>query len=235
MTLDRPPGPIRWELHTRPDGDARAIVRLDLSDAATYRRLVLPFAGRVERSQGPGSFANRTDRSGRLLPVQPARRRWRTALERAVAARPSGAIVVSDVRACYASIDRRVLLRAGIDETDLLAFLAALERLGVPGLPVGPPPSAILANAVLGWADAAVRARTGVVPIRWVDDVVFVAEAPSAAVRAFDVWRRSLASLGLEPNDAKTVRGLCAEAAAASVGRSASLVPARSRAIIAPP
>jgi hypothetical protein len=235
MPLDHAPGPVRWELRSRPGGGTREVVHLDRRDATAYRRLVLPLAGRVERARTPGSFANRTDRSGRFEPVPVARRRWRRALEDALAARPLGAIAVSDVRECYGSIDRRALRRAGIDEHGLLAFLGRLEHVGVRGLPVGPSPSAILAEGVLGIADRAVTAATGVVPIRWVDDVVFVGEERSAAVRALDAWCRALRSLGLDPNDDKTVLRTCTEASATSIGRSTSLGGARSRAIIAPP
>ena len=140
---------------------------------------------------------------------------------------------MSDVRDCYASIDPRALEGVGIDDPDLLGFLRGLEDAGVRGLPVGPPPSAILANAVLGFADRAV-VEVAAVPIRWVDDVVLVGRDRLGAERAFDAWRRALASLGLEAHDGKTVRRRPAVGVGA-VGPSASLVPARSHAIIASP
>ena len=233
MVFTRPPGPIRWELVAKPVGGTRRIAHLDPRDAASYRRLVQPYAGAVERGLGAGAFANRTDPLGNLGAVGPARRRWRHAVDRAMDVRPRGSIIVSDVRDCYGSIDASALGRVGIDDPDLLAFLRGLEEAGVRGLPVGPPPSAIIANAVLGFADRAVVEAAAVTPIRWVDDVVLVGRDRLGAERAFDAWRRALAGLGLEANDGKTVRqpGRRLE----RVGRSSSLVLARSHAIIASP
>ena len=145
---------------------------------------------------------------------------------------PRGSIILSDVRDCYASIDARALGHVGIDDPDLLGFLRGLGDAGVRGLPVGPPPSAIIANAVLGFADRAV-VEAAAVPIRWVDDVVLVGRDRLGAERAFDAWRRALASLGLEAHDGKTVRDPGRRLA--RVGPSASLVLARSHAIIASP
>jgi len=70
-------------------------------------------------------------------------------------------------------------------------------------LPIGPDPSAILANGILAVADRE-AAAAGCRPIRWVDDVVFAAAGPRSAQRAFDAWRRSLEGLGLEAHDGKT-------------------------------
>ena len=86
---------------------------------------------------------------------------------------------------------------------ELGSFLRALADAGVRGLPVGPDPSAILANGVLAHADR-LAAAAGCRPIRWVDDVVFAAAGPGGAIRAFDAWRRGLAELGLEAHDGKT-------------------------------
>lgn len=232
MLCTRRPGPIRWELVAKPAGGTRPIAHLDPRDAAVYRRLVQPHAAAVDRGLGAGAFANRTDRFGNLVAVGPARRRWRGAVDRAMATPPRGSIILSDVRDCYASIDPRVLGRVGIDDPDLLGFLRGLHDAGVRGLPVGPQPSAIIANAVLGFADRAV-VEAAAVPIRWVDDVVLVGRDRLGAERAFDAWRRALASLGLEAHDGKTVRepGRRLE----RVGRSASLVLARPHAIIASP
>jgi len=232
MPWTRPSRPIRWELVAKPTGGTRPIAHLDPRDAAVYRRLVQPYAAAVDRGLGAGAFANRTDRFGNLAAVGPALRRWRRAVDRAMAVPPRGSIIVSDVRDCYGSIDPRVLGRVGIDDPDLIGFLRGLEDAGVRGLPIGPPPSAIIANAVLGLADRAV-VEAAAVPIRWVDDVVLVGRDRLGAEQAFDAWRRALAGLGLDAHDGKTVRepGL----RLARVGRSPSLAPARSRAIIASP
>src|SRR5205809_1035983 len=75
---------------------------------------------------------------------------------------------------------------------ELGAFHRALRDEGVRGLPVGPDPSAILANGILAIADRAAAAEAGGHPIRWVDDVVLVAAGRRSATRAFDAWRRAL-------------------------------------------
>ena len=79
-------------------------------------------------------------------------------------------------------------------------FLAALERIGVEGLPVGPDASAVLANAVLAQVDRTLR-DAGVEHLRWVDDVVLSGGDASAAL---SVFRTALAKIGLRPNEAKT-------------------------------
>jgi len=111
-------------------------------------------------------------------------------------------VIVSDVRDCYPSVGERALEAIGCSR-ELGSFLRALADAGVRGLPVGPDPSAILANGVLAHADR-LAAAAGCRPIRWVDDVVFAAAGPGGAIRAFDAWRRGLAELGLEAHDGKT-------------------------------
>jgi hypothetical protein len=111
-------------------------------------------------------------------------------------------VVVSDVRDCYGSIGERGLAALGLDR-EFHRFLRGLADAGVRGLPVGPDPSAILANAILSIADRE-AAAAGCRPIRWVDDVVFAAAGRRTAGRAFDAWRRALASFGLEAHDGKT-------------------------------
>jgi hypothetical protein len=146
------------------------------------------------------AFANRTRADTRLDPWRPARRAWRRAVSSAV--RDRGVIVVSDVRDCYGSIGERALGALAIDP-ELDRFLRGLRSAGVRGLPVGPDPSAILANAVLAIADRE-AATAGCRPIRWVDDVVFAAAGRRTVGRAFDAWRRALEGLGLEAHDGKT-------------------------------
>jgi hypothetical protein len=82
-------------------------------------------------------------------------------------------------------------------------FLGELERLGIRGLPVGPEPSGVLANAVLRHADRALDAER-VEQIRWVDDVVISASAPADARDALDVLRGALGEIGLRLNEGKT-------------------------------
>jgi hypothetical protein len=122
----------------------------------------------------------------------------------------AGTVAVADVRNCYASIRDEVLadrlLRLGAPPREVERLRGLLERFhdqGISGLPVGPEPSAILANAVLGDADRAL-ARAGVTSLRWVDDIVVFAASEPAAARALDRLAAGLADAGLEPAVEKT-------------------------------
>jgi len=198
----RPVGPIRWERHSKPGGGDRWLVRLEPRDARTFHRLVVPLVPRIERSLGPTSYAARAAVDGRLQPWPAARSAWRCAVRRSIVEPRSSVVIVSDVRDCYPSVGERALETVGCSG-ELGSFLRALAEAGVRGLPIGPDPSAILANGVLAHVDHA-AAAAGCRPIRWVDDVVFAAAGRRPAIRAFDAWRRGLAELGLQPHDGKT-------------------------------
>jgi hypothetical protein len=143
-------------------------------------------------------------------------------------------VIVSDVRDCYGSMGERALAPLNPDG-ELVAFLRTLTEAGVRGLPVGPSPSAILANGILAIADREASAA-GCHPIRWVDDVIFVAAGRRSAQRAFDAWRRSLEHLGLQAHDGKTCRARGSlESRLLVHGRSASDVGPVARGIIAAP
>jgi hypothetical protein len=198
----RPAGPIRWERRGKPGGGDRPLARLDRRDQLTYHRLVLPLVPRIERAVGLLVFAARATSDGRLQPWPGARSAWRRAVRRSIVGAAGSVVIVSDVRDCYPSMGERALTALGCSD-ELGTFLRALADAGVRGLPVGPDPSAILANGILASADRAVAAA-GCHPIRWVDDVVLVAAGRRPVIRAFDAWRRALAELGLEAHDGKT-------------------------------
>jgi len=198
----RPAGPIRWERCRKPGGDDRWLVRFDQRDQRTYRDLVLPLVPRIERSVGPLAFAARTTSDGRIRPWPGARSAWRRAVLRSIARAPGLVVIVSDVRDCYPSVGERALEAVACSD-ELRTFLRGMADAGVRGIPVGPEPSAILANGVLAYADRAAGAA-GCRPIRWVDDVVMVAAGRRPVIRAFDAWRRALGELGLEAHDGKT-------------------------------
>jgi hypothetical protein len=138
-----------------------------------------------------------------------ARRAW----HRAVAATTGPGVVAirSDVRDCYASITPSAV-EAGLRDADadpaararIVEMLRSMQRDGVRGLPVGPAPSAILADAVLAIGDRAVVQGGGRI-VRWVDDVVITADDRPTALRSFDAWRRALGPLGLVPHEGKTI------------------------------
>jgi hypothetical protein len=194
----------RVEATAKPGGGVRWITNLGPDRDRLYRHLVAPLVPRIERSLGPGVMANRArDVASWLVSPRIARRRWRAAVAAALA--PGAFAILSDVRDCYGSIGlpavRAGLARAGSAcPEDLEAFLRAAA---LRGLPVGPEPSAVLANAVLAIADDA-AAATGVVIVRWVDDVVIAGPDRAAARAGFEAWRSALAGLRLAPNETKT-------------------------------
>jgi len=218
--------PPRMSRVARHGGDARTMVVLEPRDEAVYRELVATVAAAVERSLGPAVLANRVAATPLVLEDwRAARARWRRAVGRPGA---RGLRVHVDVADCYDSIRPEVvaasLRAAGADPRALVRLLHELVDHGVPGLPVGPEPSAVLANAVLAPVDLAVAAAD-VPHVRWVDDIVAFVPGRRPAVRVTDAVRRELEVLGLRPNEAKTriedrrtpVR-LTASAAAARLG-----------------
>lgn len=190
-------------------------MRLSAAEAEGYAAAVAGMTPTIERALGPEVVANRAlgrggSRTTRLEPWRPARRAWRSGITAALAASETPAVLVADVRRCYASIQPGVLgdrLRAlGVDTAEVARLLALLERVGQdrpPGLPVGPAPSAILANAVLAAVDVRMRGA-GIPYLRWVDDVVAVVAGRRGAAAAFDAFLRGLDDVGLEPNASKT-------------------------------
>jgi hypothetical protein len=229
----RPAGPIRWERGSKPGGGDRWLVRLDPRDQRTYRQLVLPLVPRIERSVGPLAFAARATSDGRLRPWPGARSAWRRAVRRSILGASGSVVIVSDVRDCYPSVGERALEAVACSH-ELRSFLRAVADAGVRGIPVGPDPSAILANGVLGYADRA-AAAAGCRPIRWVDDVVMVAAGRRPAIRAFDAWRRALGELGLEAHDGKTRMFTDVDEAIAGIGSLGSSGVRRAHGIIPEP
>jgi Reverse transcriptase (RNA-dependent DNA polymerase) len=204
---------LRFADVPRRGGGSRRLVVLGERDAVTYERVVARVAPRVERRLPAGVLANRSsvDASGlRLHPWEPARRRWHDTVQRLLAAPRPPVVIVTDVSDCYRSIASETTVRglraAGCGRDDVAAvagFLWSLRDRGIRGLPVGPAPSAVLANAALMPLDDALAA-TGAVSLRWVDDVVVFSATPSDAARVLHVVRATLDALGLAPNEAKT-------------------------------
>ena len=226
------PRRVRWEIAERPDGGGRLLTRLEPPDARLYRELVGRVAPIVERRLRAGVLANRATAGGgssMLAAWPPARRRWRRTIERATSPQARSAILVTDVHRCYASIQagivQRSLLGMGVpagDAGEIGRFLFELGLAGVPGLPVGPEPSAILANAVLARLDDAVAA-TGCRSVRWVDDLVVIAPEPARLMAAFDAIRFGADQVGLALHGPKTRLFADASAAgAALIGRATS-------------
>jgi hypothetical protein len=205
----------------RPSGEARWLTELDPRTAAAYAELVRRHTSRIEASLDAGVIANRVGARGTMRPLSISRRSWRRRLRRAIQPGRPLAVITSDVARCYPSIAPDAvglsLAACGADRVDeLLELLARIATAGTPGLPVGPEPSAILANAVLAVADRSAR-EAGAQILRWVDDVVLTAPDSRAVVRAFDAWVRAGRSVGLQPNEGKTRVWPTAEDAAAAL------------------
>lgn len=197
-----------------PPRRPRQLTILHPALAGRYTALVAAVAGQVEASTSASVVANRVVAAS-IEPPRLVLRPWR--VERAVfgrrlarLARRAPWLLFTDVRECYRSIHAGVvepsLVAAGCEPSAAEAVAAFLEKLAgrdVVGLPVGPEPSAVLANAVLARVDRAL-ASVGRPHLRWVDDVVVAVDGPVGAAAVIDLIRPALGELGLGLNDAKT-------------------------------
>jgi hypothetical protein len=178
---------------------------VDPHEEALYRAATARIVRTVEAGLGHQVVANRVANPSpalRLEPWRPARRRFRAAAAHLTGG--EGVVVLADVRDCYASIQPHVVERSLVtlrcDRPAIAVLLEILGRFcdgGVRGLPVGPEPSAVLANAVLAGVDR-VMAEEGCRHLRWVDDFVVAAPDRGAATRLLERLRAALAELGLE-------------------------------------
>jgi hypothetical protein len=201
-----------WRVARTPA--ARELVVLHPSLDARYASLVASLASDVEGSLSPVVAANRLVGWSvdpprlRFRPWRDERSAFNARLARL--ATGSGCLLFADVRACYRSISPEAigwaLRAAGCDEFEsarVVSFLRRLETIGIVGLPVGPEPSPVLANAVLAAVDRSLAAF-GITHLRWVDDVVAVAAGPVEAERVLAIVRAALEPVGLELNECKT-------------------------------
>ncbi len=200
-----------------PSIAARRVRWLTLLDEPTsnrYAAAVAAVAPAIEARLGDEVVANRVVEAS-VSPPTLRLEGWRSGRARfATAARALsdgvGAMLVADVRRCYASIADAVvgdaLERSGCAARDIravLAFLEGVHRAGVSGLPVGPEPSAVLANAVLTEADDAIR-QSGARHLRWVDDFWIFTPDREAASAAASGLRNALGSARLSLSATKT-------------------------------
>ena len=183
-------------------------MELDELDARAFRRAVGPLTPRIERSLGPGVFANRTIGRGTrsMTALEPWGRAWTRWRRSALAEATDGSrLLRADVADFYPSVgERAIRLSLGDGTDEALRVLRSFWDGGVAGLPIGPEPSAILANAVLAYADAALRGA-GSAPIRWVDDWLIPVPDRRAADRSLVALEAALAELGLRLNPSKTI------------------------------
>lgn len=215
------------------DRPSRRLAALDPDVRARYTSLVAAVAPAVEAALSAAVSANRVVASRvrppllRLAPWRAERSRFTRRLSALAAAAPC--LLLADVRDCYGSIGpgivERTLRSMGCGAAEAAAvgaFLGELGERGVRGLPVGPDPSAVLANAVLSGMDDAVEA-SGARHLRWVDDVVIAVREPADASGHLAALRGALEPLGLHLNEAKTRVVLDP----AEIGRSGAISAAR--------
>jgi hypothetical protein len=188
---------------------------LDQGAAASYEAAVAALVPCIERSLLASVVANRAVVVGsvppsfRLEPWRDARARFACGARRLVAG--GGAMLVADVRSCYPSIGSDVVYRrlshlgCALERARAIrCLLESFRSAGVPGLPIGPEPSAVLANAVLSEADEALAAL-GADHLRWVDDFFVFTHDIRAGEAALRALRRSLSGAGLELAEDKTL------------------------------
>jgi hypothetical protein len=191
---------------SKAGGGTRRLTVLGPADDAAYRASVGPLVGRIERSLGPEVMAVRArpdDAGWTLAPWGPARATWRGTVRRAIFEAPGATFAAADVRDCYASISPQTIAALlGPEGAQAVALLHRFHEGGVRGLPVGPEPSAVLANAALSRLDRAIRSA-GVRHLRWVDDIVLW--GPADEVRtAMATMRTAGEAIGLELHRGKT-------------------------------
>ena len=186
----------RW---TSPAGKRRVLTRLDPHERRRFEGAVsLAFP---DTRPGPTVFG--LPAPARTVPLAVERRRWRAAIR----ARAAGAssVLSSDVADCFPSIGERAIrlaaAMAGGDPTPLLRVIRRYREAGGFGIPIGPPTSAIVADAVLSLADERARVA-GCHPVRWVDDVVFAGDR-DAVGRGSRAWRDALIELGMREHEGK--------------------------------
>jgi hypothetical protein len=201
-----PAGP-RFESVPKPGGGLRWLTRLDPAGDAEYRAAVRPLAGRIERALGPEVFAIRfrsVPGGWRPAPWAPARAAWQWTVRRVIGGAGRGTtFAVADVHDCYGSISPEAIAALlGPEAEPVVASLRRIHEQGVRGLPIGPDPSAVLANAVLAEMDGAIR-RAGARHLRWVDDV-FLWGTRADVRRALGALDDALSRAGLALHPEKT-------------------------------
>jgi hypothetical protein len=199
------PGPRSIPL-SKPGGGTRWLTVLDPADDVRYRASVGPLVGRIERSLGPEVVAlraRRDDAGWTLAPWRAARATWRRSIRRAILDAPGATFAVADVHDCYASVSLETITGLlGPEGAQAVDLLHRFHERGVRGLPVGPEPSAVLANAVLSRLDHAIRSA-GARHLRWVDDVVLWGPAEEVRV-AMAAMRTAAEAIGLALHRDKT-------------------------------
>jgi hypothetical protein len=179
-------------------------------DRRAWGGLCRTLAERIEPSLPRFVVGNRSVARGgrwRLADPWPALHRARRAA--ATLGRTAGTVLRTDVTGFYPSVTPSVLadaLRAaGAEPPEAHGAADMVEGWGSEGyvgLPIGPPGSAVLANAVLLVAD---RALEGFRFLRWVDDYLIALPSEGAAAEALSRLDDALDLLGLRRSEPKTL------------------------------
>jgi len=212
---------------------SRNLVDLQPDDNLALHRATLRVGPMIEASMTEDVLADRLlepcdlsdDGSGWLAPWKPARSVFDSRLREFAM---ESVVLRTDVRDCFGSIAPGVvesaLVGIGCHPAASVAIGQVLDGLaskGVRGLPVGPPASTVLANAVLSGVD---RVLQGMPHLRWVDDIVVFCEDEVEAARILSRLQRALAEVGLRIAWGKTSVGAPVEALSNSSSRLAQSV-----------
>lgn len=199
--------PVETWAEPKPGGGRRTMARLSGRDAARWQGVADRVVALVERTLGDEVAANRSASRTRWEPgpLGPALVRARR-LAASVAMR-SEAVVRADVANFYGSVTPSVvhasLRRAGAERDDATTAADLVDGWGSDGcrgLPIGPSPSALVANAALVPLDEALG---GLDFLRWVDDVL-VGTPENRVDETLDRLDEALDAIGLRRSAAKT-------------------------------
>lgn len=195
----------------------RDLVRLRPSDSLALHSATARVAPLIEASMTADVLADRLldpwhlseDGTSWLAPWRPARRVFDSRLRELSM---ESLVLRTDVKDCFGSITPPVvesaLLGIGCDPAESATvgqILDGLASQGVRGLPVGPPASTVLANAVFAGVD---RLLGGSPHLRWVDDIIVFCEDAAEAAAILSRLQRVLAQAGLAIAWGKTSLGV---------------------------
>lgn len=200
--------PVRVHEIPKPGGGLRLVAQLSARDARIWQRLAGQVARAIEPRLDPRVLANRAAFDGphwSFAPLGAALQRARLA---AAALAGGGPLLRTDVEAFYPSVSpgtlAAALVRTGAEPADARSAAEMVEgwgNEGYAGLPVGPPGSAVLANAVLAEVD---RDIAGFRFLRWVDDYLIALPGGGPPGPLLERLDHALGAIGLARSEAKT-------------------------------
>jgi hypothetical protein len=180
---------------------------LSARDGARWHHVADVVAGIVEPKLSASVLANRAAAPSSWWRPRPLGPSLAAARRRAYRL-PGPVILRTDVAAFYPSIRPTALFEAlrGLDvPADVAGSAADLVdgwgSEGYDGLPIGPPGSAVMANAVLASVDVALDPHPF---LRWVDDYLISVPSIGAADEALERLEDALARAGLRLSPPKT-------------------------------